>query len=98
MIGHVSIPEAIQMFEPDLVFLFNDPQILLAQLKYIPSTLRTIVYATFDGLPVPPEYVLLSRVHKLVTMSHFSKGASGNNLYNIIINMRCCKEAWMAYR
>lgn len=75
MIGHVSIPEAIQMFEPDLVFLFNDPQILLAQLKYIPSTLRTIVYATFDGLPVPPEYVLLSRVHKLVTMSHFSKRA-----------------------
>ena len=27
-----------------------------------------------------------------------AKGASGNNLYNIIINMRCCKEAWMAYR
>jgi glycosyltransferase involved in cell wall biosynthesis len=75
LFGQLTIPEIIQKWVPDLIFLFNDPQIVLGQLELLGRSQRTIVYVTFDGVPVPRKYAALAKSRKLITMSEFSKRA-----------------------
>jgi len=76
--GHITVPEVIQRFSPDLVFCHNDPQ----NLVYITELRRQanckwklVLYVNFDGIPVPREFATLLGADRIVTLSEFSRSA-----------------------
>jgi glycosyltransferase involved in cell wall biosynthesis len=74
--GEETFRTLLPLVKPDIVFAFNDPQ----NLEYLcaGSTERTyklILYVTFDGFPIPPDFNYLLKADRLITMSSFSRAA-----------------------
>lgn len=74
--GEITYPRVLASVQPDIVFLFNDPQ----NIKHacIPATERPhrlIAYVTCDAVPLPENYEFLRHVDRLFCMSQFGKDA-----------------------
>jgi len=73
--GELTIPEVVDSWNPDIIFIHNDPWPATKQLSVIPSTIRVIVYLSVDGIPLDSSVSNLHLAARLVTMSVFSKNA-----------------------
>lgn len=74
--GQRSFPRLAEAVKPEVVFAFNDPYNLEFLCAYYPlRTWKLVLYANFDGVPVPPDVKCLLGADRIVTMSEFSKRA-----------------------
>lgn len=72
--GEVTLPNLLSQWNPDIVFIFNDPWPALRQIRLIPASVQVVAYLSVDGFPLPPELGELCRARLIATMSEFSKG------------------------
>ena len=74
--GFVTATEYIETHQPDIVFVFNDPQHVEFFCRSFPNRhWKLVIYVTIDGCPVPRGFDCLFGADRLLTMSDFSRKA-----------------------
>lgn len=75
MLGMRRIESFVKKFDPDFIFILNDPWIIMDYMGFLPTGIPIITYSPVDAGPVQKEWAeALSRVDQAVAYTHF--GAS----------------------
>ena len=75
-LGFYRVQELYQKIQPDLVFVLNDPWVIVDYMRFIPATSKTVVYTPVDAHPLDANWVnVLNVLNQVVTYTEFGKRA-----------------------